>query len=105
MTEDPITGSLDSVLQGALAGAEALKARIEAGEDIPETELEAIAKLIANQMEQARAMLEAVVGQVDHEALKANLKAKLSPEEYANWLAAEEDRSEQKATFLAKESA
>jgi len=92
MADKPIDPNLEGVLQDALAGAEALKSRIEAGEDIDEKELTTIARLIATQMEEARAMLESLVGPVDHEALKANLKAKLSPIEYAEWLASEEDR-------------
>lgn len=98
MADNLLAQDLESVLQRAIMGAEALKARIEAGEEIAEHELENIAKLIATQMEQARTMLETVVGGVDHEALKANLKAKLSTEEFESWLAAEEERLKTRAS-------
>jgi phytoene/squalene synthetase len=99
MPKDTVESNLEGVLQEALSRAELLKKRIEAGEDIDETEIQAIARLIATQMEEARSMLEKVVGPVDHEQLKANLKAKLSPREYEEWLAAEEERRKFQSEF------
>ena len=92
MSDESISQHLEGILGSALGEAELLKNRIESGEAIDEAELETIARHIAIQMEKARTILESAVGPVDHELLKANLKAKLPPEEYQEWLRAEELR-------------
>ena len=92
MSDPTSEKNFGGVLEKALAEAEALQARIEAGEAIAEEEIQQLARLLATQMEEARSLLESVVGPVDPEALKAHLKVKLSPEEYEQWLAGEEER-------------
>jgi hypothetical protein len=73
--------------------AEALKARLEAGEEIDEKELIALARQMATQIEMARAMLESMVGPIDPQQMHAKMEADLSPQEYQNWVATEKDRA------------
>ena len=102
MPEEPLADTMGKLLQDAIVQAEALQARMEAGEEIDEEEITMLARLLATQMEEARSMLESVCGPVDPEELKANLKATLSPEEYQEWLEGEEERLKFRAEYAAE---
>ena len=55
-------------------------------------ELVMLARQLATQIELARSMLEEAVGPVSREAMREEMKNRLSPEEFENWSATEEQR-------------
>jgi hypothetical protein len=92
MPEDNRIDEAGSLIRKTNEDAEALKRRLEAGEDIDEKELVALARKLATQIETARAMLEEAVGPIDPEVMRAEMKSRLSPEEFAEWEATEAER-------------
>jgi multidrug efflux pump subunit AcrA (membrane-fusion protein) len=92
MPEESTRAEMSDLLQGALAQAEALQARIESGEEIEEKELTALARMLATQMEEVRGKLESAFGPIDPDVLRARMKIDLSPEEFEEWEAGEQER-------------
>jgi hypothetical protein len=92
MPDDNLADEVGSIIHKTNLDAEALKARLDSGEEIDEKELIMLARQLATQIETARAMLEEAVGPIDRDVMRAEMQKRLSPEEFAEWSATEEQR-------------
>jgi hypothetical protein len=92
MAENELSKELESGLDDALKAMEEIQRRIEGGEEIDEKELLMLSRLVATRIEHVRMALEAAVGPIDPEVIKRQMKERLSPEEYQEWLITEEQR-------------
>lgn len=99
MADENLADDLTSNLSAAKSTLEFLQARIMAGEEVDEKELTMLARMIATQIEEVRSRLEEAVGGRDPEELREAMKQRLSPEEYAEWLAGERERLEFREEF------
>ncbi len=99
MANSPQDPNVLGLLQGALSQAEAIQVRIAAGEEVTERELNDLAHLLATQMEEVRVKLESEFGPIDPDALDAQMKQDLSPEDYSEWAAGERERLQFKKEF------
>jgi hypothetical protein len=92
MSEDSRIDEAGSLIRKTNMDAEELKNRLESGEQIDEKELVALSRRLATQIELARTLLEEMVGPIDPEIMRAEMKERLSPEEYQEWVQTEADR-------------
>jgi hypothetical protein len=73
------------LLQEATQKAEALQARLEAGEDVPEEEMMAVARGVAEAIEEANTKLRAMIGPIDSALLREKIVEDMTPEEFDRW--------------------
>jgi hypothetical protein len=89
---------IKGLLSKATQNAEALQARLEAGEDVSDEEMTRIAKAVAEAIEEANAKLRAMVGPIDTALMREKIVENMTPEEFAEWIednaALQEYRSE-----------
>jgi hypothetical protein len=82
---DQPTDAVKDLLVKATRDAEALQARLEAGEDVPEEEMTAIAKAVAEAIEEANAKLREMIGPMDSALLREKIVENMTPEEFEQW--------------------
>ena len=76
---------IQAILQKATHDAEALQARMEAGENVTEEEMTAVAKAVAEAIEEANAKLRAMIGPMDTALLREKIVENMTPEEFEQW--------------------
>lgn len=84
----PDDANLDAVglgLDQALEKMQSLEERMKRGEEIPEAELDAIAKQVAHRLEDALDALKELVGPEHQEEIEREMIAQMTNEEYAEW--------------------
>lgn len=92
MPSNGIDNQAHQILEDALIQAEALKHRIEAGEQVSQEELNSLAQNLAQQLNAVRAQIEDAFGPIDTDKLAKHLETQLSPEEFAAWKSGEIER-------------
>ncbi|HTQ08974.1 MAG TPA: hypothetical protein VMI31_02775 [Fimbriimonadaceae bacterium] len=93
--DDSVTGEISRLLQKASSEAEALEARIEAGEAVSDDDLTTVARAVADAIEEANDRLRAIVAPSgvggprrrpsDPEALEGWSEDNLALREYRAW--------------------
>src|SRR5690348_1232313 len=73
------------LLEKATQDAEALQKRLEAGEDVTDDEMTAIAKGVAEAIEAANARLRDMLGPIDTALLREKMVERMTPEEFEAW--------------------
>ncbi|MEZ0324801.1 MAG: hypothetical protein ACAH95_02765 [Fimbriimonas sp.] len=89
-------------LEQAMKTMEELQHRLE-GTEVDERELTMLSKAIATQIEKVRAALEETVGSLDPDHLREVARKQLSPEDFEEWLAAEEGRKKRREELKREE--
>lgn len=93
-------------LDQALLKMQSLEDRINNGDEIPEEELDEIARQVAHKIEDALDTLKALVGPDQEDEIQKEMIAKMSEEEYKEWMETyqlrEVFRMERKQEKLAK---
>ena len=79
---DTVSESLDQ----ALLKMQLLEERINRGDDVSDTELEEIAKQVAHGVEDALDALKDLVGREDEQQIEQEMLARMSDEEYKEWM-------------------
>jgi hypothetical protein len=92
MADDKLNQELEQGLDKATQTMSELQSRLESGEPVDEKELTVLSRLIAAQIENVRAALEQALGPLDPDFIREEMRKQLSPEEFEEWLAGEEDR-------------
>jgi hypothetical protein len=99
MADEELERELTEGMGEVMQTAKDLEQRLQSGEEIDEKELKVLARMLAVQMEHVRSRLEEAMGPIDPEELRAQMEAQLSPEEFAEWSAHEEERKEFRDEF------
>ena len=76
---------IKDLLHSATQDAEALQSRLEAGEDVPDEELNSIARSVAERIEEANRMLKEMIGPIDTALLREKMVENMTPEEFEEW--------------------
>jgi hypothetical protein len=98
---DSPTELIKGLLHEATQNAEALQSRLEAGEDVSEDEMMAVAKGVAEAIEEANSRLRAMLGPIDTALLREKVVENMTPEEFEQW---SEDNAELQAYRAEKEA-
>jgi hypothetical protein len=98
---DSTTELIKGLLHEATIKAEALQSRLEAGEDVSEDEMMAVAKGVAEAIEEANSRLRAMIGPIDTALLREKIVEDMTPEEFEQW---SEDNAELQAYRAGKEA-
>lgn len=85
MPEDANLDSVRGGLDQALVQMQALEDRIKRGEDIPEDELDAVARQVAHGLEDALDALKELVGPEQQDEIEKEMIAGMSDEEFEEW--------------------
>src|SRR5579862_8503412 len=83
--DDVLSQEIRGLLESATNATEALQARIEAGEDVSDEEIAAVARSVAEAIEEANTKLREVIGPIDSALLREKAIEDLSPEEFDRW--------------------
>jgi len=86
MPDDPKINVVGESLDEALLKMQTLEERINRGDDIPEEELDAIAKSVAHSVEDALDALKALVGPENQKEIEEEMISRMSDEEYDEWM-------------------
>ena len=78
---DAVSDSLDE----ALLKMQSLEERIRNGDDVPEEELDEIARQVAHGIEDALDTLKELVGKEDQEEIEKEMIARMSDDEFQEW--------------------
>jgi hypothetical protein len=78
-------GAPEELLHRAVKDAESLQNRLEAGEDVSEDEMIAIARGVAEAIEEANAKLREMLGSMDTALLREKLVENMTQEEFEAW--------------------
>lgn len=73
------------LLQKATRDTEALQARLQAGEEVSEEEMTAIARSVALAIEEANQKLHEMLGPMDSALLREKMVENMTPEEFEEW--------------------
>ena len=92
MPEKELPNEVEAGLERAMHAMEEIQSKLEAGDEIDEKELTMLSRMVATQIENVRAALEAAVGPIDSDFMREEMRKQLSPEEFEEWLATEEER-------------
>ena len=85
----PDESNLDAVhesLDQALLKMQSLEERLKHGDDVPEEELDSIARQVAHGLEDALDALKELVGPENQEQIEKEMIARMSDEEYKEWM-------------------
>ena len=77
--------AIRDLLAKATQDTERLQARLEAGEDVPEEEMTAIARGVAEAIEEANAKLREMLGPIDSALLREKIVENMDDEEFEQW--------------------
>jgi hypothetical protein len=86
MPDDPNLNAVGESLDEALLKMQSLEDRIKNGDEIPEEELDEIARQVAHGIEDALDSLKALVGPEHQEEIEKEMISKMTDEEYREWM-------------------
>lgn len=85
MPEDANLDAVGQSLDQALLRMQSLEDRLKSGEDVPQDEMDEIARQVAHGLEDALDTLKSIVGEDQQEEIQKEYIASLSDEEFAEW--------------------
>ena len=86
MPEDPKLDAVGEGLDKALLHMQEIEERMKNGDEIPDEELTELAKQVAHRIEDALDALKELVGPEHQQEIEAEMIAKMSDEEYKEWM-------------------
>jgi hypothetical protein len=90
--ENDLPENIEAGLEKAMLAMAEIQSRLEAGGEVDEKELTMLSRMVATHIENVRAALEDAVGPIDPDYMREEMRKQLSPEEFEDWLATEEER-------------
>ena len=85
MPEDANLDAVGQSLDQALLRMQSLEERLKMGEDVPQEEMDEIAKLVAHGLEDALDTLKELVGEEEQAEIEKEMIAGMSHEEFEEW--------------------
>ena len=85
MPEDANLDAVGQSLDQALLRMQSLEDRLKNGEDVPQEEMDEIARQVAHGLEDALDTLKSIVGEDHQEEIEKEMIASMSDEEFAEW--------------------
>jgi hypothetical protein len=85
MPEDANLDAVGQSLDQALLRMQSLEERLKMGEDVPQEEMDEIARLVAHGLEDALDTLKELVGEEHQEEIEKEMIASMSADEFEEW--------------------